>query len=668
MKAFSHLVLACSLSLVTGASVAAQEEALPRRSQPWPAEVVDLAEHLAIQDGGRIKPLDTYAGFTMLRLNGKRRLRFESGETLSPVEWLLDVLFFPDQAADYPVFVVDNIAAVEAAGIPTTGKEKRDRYSFRELSPGIQRLFELAHEYGSIEQKERTNVQQQVYVLASNVNSYIQITGHMDFGRIQLPVPPGDGLREIFGDRREVPFHEALGATTQLWRLYEKLSDEDAFGGAQELSGLTALLKGMSELAGRTEAVALLPPTSSDVEAEPEWLTPSDLFSRGLDGEPLAQEHLAMLASLEGMIAAGDDLQAFKGSLTRFHELNSELAGRRGEYGAIGMEVKYYDFDLIYRGLLLFVLAFLLVAFMWLRPRSTWLYVCGWAACSLGTLLLVGAIVMRCVIRSRPPITGLYDTLIFVTAVGVLVALFLEKVNRQRLALSAAAILGTVGLFASIRYEVLDKQDTMPSLVAVLDTNFWLATHVTTINMGYAAGMLAALMSSLYLIAKTFRLKRQDRGFYRSLARMSYGVLCFGVLFSLVGTILGGIWANDSWGRFWGWDPKENGALLIVISQVAILHARMGGYLKEFGLSMAMAASGTIVAFSWFGVNLLGVGLHSYGFTSGIHAALWTYYGIQGGIVLLGGLSWVIERSALAQAKEMAAAKEQAAQAAPEAS
>ena len=80
------------------------------------------------------------------------------------------------------------------------------------------------------------------------------------------------------------------------------------------------------------------------------------------------------------------------------------------------------------------------------------------------------------------------------------------------------------------------------------------------------------------------------------------------------GTTLGGIWADQSWGRFWGWDPKENGALLIVLWNAVTLHARWGGMIKERGL-MAMAVFGNIVtSFSWFGVNMLGIGLHSYGF------------------------------------------------------
>jgi ABC-type transport system involved in cytochrome c biogenesis permease subunit len=124
------------------------------------------------------------------------------------------------------------------------------------------------------------------------------------------------------------------------------------------------------------------------------------------------------------------------------------------------------------------------------------------------------------------------------------------------------------------------------------------------------------------------------------LARMTYGVICFGLLFSVVGTVLGGIWANYSWGRFWGWDPKENGALMIILWELAILHSRLGGVIKNFGVCMAAVFGGVIVAFSWFGVNLLGVGLHSYGFTSGIARALLMFYIIESAVLALGAIAW----------------------------
>ena len=105
-----------------------------------------------------------------------------------------------------------------------------------------------------------------------------------------------------------------------------------------------------------------------------------------------------------------------------------------------------------------------------------------------------------------------------------------------------------------------------------------------------------------------------DAATTQALVGMTYGVVCFALLFSFVGTVLGGIWADQSWGRFWGWDPKENGALLIVLWNAIILHARWGRYVREKGI-MAMAIFGNVItSLSWFGVNMLGVGLHSYGF------------------------------------------------------
>ena len=119
--------------------------------------------------------------------------------------------------------------------------------------------------------------------------------------------------------------------------------------------------------------------------------------------------------------------------------------------------------------------------------------------------------------------------------------------------------------------------------------------------------------------------------------------LCFSIFFSFVGTVLGGLWADDSWGRFWGWDPKENGALMIVLWMLAILHARLGGIIRDFGVNLAAILGGVIVAFSWFGVNLLGVGLHSYGFTSGIYRTLVIFYMIEFTVLLLGCAIWVRE-------------------------
>ena len=120
----------------------------------------------------------------------------------------------------------------------------------------------------------------------------------------------------------------------------------------------------------------------------------------------------------------------------------------------------------------------------------------------------------------------------------------------------------------------------------------------------------------------------------KDISRIAYGFVMAGLFLSLVGTVLGGIWANYSWGRFWGWDPKENGALMIVLMNLIILHARLGGYIREVGFHACNLVLGMIVAFSWFGTNQLGVGLHAYGFTDGVWKWLYTFWASQSLLLL----------------------------------
>jgi ABC-type transport system involved in cytochrome c biogenesis permease subunit len=217
----------------------------------------------------------------------------------------------------------------------------------------------------------------------------------------------------------------------------------------------------------------------------------------------------------------------------------------------------------------------------------------------------------RMYLQGRPPVTNLYSSAIFIGWGTVIIGLILERFFKDGIGLACASAIGFITLI--IAHHLGGSGDTLEMLQAVLDTNLWLATHVVTITIGYSAMFLAGTLAIIYVIrgVLTRTLSKESAD---SLTRMTYGVICFATLFSFVGTVLGGIWADQSWGRFWGWDPKENGALLIVLWCAFILHARWAGYIRQRGL-MAMALFGNIItSFSWFGVNMLGVGLHSYGF------------------------------------------------------
>jgi len=179
---------------------------------------------------------------------------------------------------------------------------------------------------------------------------------------------------------------------------------------------------------------------------------------------------------------------------------------------------------------------------------------------------------------------------------------------------------------------------------AVLDSNFWLSTHVVTVTTGYASTFLAGFLATIYIVRGVLT-RTLDRPTADSLARMVYGIVCFATLFSFVGTVLGGIWADQSWGRFWGWDPKENGALIIVLWNAVILHCRWGGLIKQRGL-MCLAVFGNIVtAWSWFGTNMLGIGLHSYGFTNAAFQGLIVFVAVQLALIGLAAIPRVKWRS-----------------------
>jgi ABC-type transport system involved in cytochrome c biogenesis permease subunit len=535
---------------------------------------------------------------------------------------------------------VDDSELMTALGLPT-GK-KRDRYSYSNIAPARAKLFELAQKYGSDEDRQRTPLESQIVNLAHNIHEFEQLTHYLDFARANYSVQAVAALADIFPGQTQVQMTDVVRqapAIAAKFMAMRKTQEKDKAN--PDFDALSKFLHELERDISPVTSMALFPPPDA---SKKEWMTPADIFEAAFaetDQPANAAKWADMLGGLEKLAADAANPTAFHQQMTAFHGAITSLARDRGEYGTIKLEVVYYRAQLVYYSLIFYILSFIIVAFSWTRMRSRALSIISAASVALPTALLIAAITMRCIIRGRPPVTTLYETILFITAVAVVVSLFMEYVNRQRIALSLGSILGMIGLFLAYKYEVREGADTMPSMLAVLDTNFWLATHVTTISIGYAAGLLAGAVAHVYVFGKLFGLKKNDDPFYKNITRMVYGVLCFGLFFSVVGTVLGGIWANESWGRFWGWDPKENGALMIVLWLLAVLHARLGGIIRDFGINLSAVLCGIIVAFSWFGVNLLGVGLHSYGFTNSTYNALMTFYVVETVVLFLGCIAWL---------------------------
>jgi ABC-type transport system involved in cytochrome c biogenesis permease subunit len=237
-------------------------------------------------------------------------------------------------------------------------------------------------------------------------------------------------------------------------------------------------------------------------------------------------------------------------------------------------------------------------------------------------------------LHERPPVTNLYSSGIFIAWGAVLLGIILEKIWKNGIGAAAAGISGFLSLIVAHNLG-LSGEDNLESVRAVLDSNFWLSTHVTTVTLGYSAMFVAGLVGAIHLWLRAFKSNYQEG---EAVARAAYGILAFALIMSFIGTMLGGIWADQSWGRFWGWDPKENGALLIVLWCAICLHARWGGLAKRDGLMQMLVFGNVVTSWSWFGTNLLGVGLHSYGFTESGFQWLCIFAASQFAIIALGWL------------------------------
>ena len=239
---------------------------------------------------------------------------------------------------------------------------------------------------------------------------------------------------------------------------------------------------------------------------------------------------------------------------------------------------------------------------------------------------------------NRPPVTNLYETFVFVAWTGALLGFILEWIQKNSLGIMAGSVGGLLFLLIAGRYSL--EGDTMGMLAAVLDSNLWLATHVVTISAGYAGCLIAGIVGHVYVI---HRLAHPDQPHFRErLSRSIHGILAFGLVFTFIGTVMGGVWADQSWGRFWGWDPKENGALLIILWCAVLFHARLAGMIGPLGMAVGTIVSIITVALAWFGVNLLGVGMHSYGFTSGI--ARWLLFFVAAELIFIAAALFLLRK------------------------
>jgi ABC-type transport system involved in cytochrome c biogenesis permease subunit len=575
----------------------------------------DLATfgRLPVLVNGRLKPFDTVARTSLLVLQGRQRIVAPDGRALTAIEWLLDVLYVPGRADTYQHFLVENQEVLDLFSLRPSDGDGGKRFSYAQLTRGIGELERQARLADEVETPLRMPFQRQVLLLRDRVILYQRLQSTM-----QPPGESADFLAELPKLEKTMPAGVAAVRARQLGEPH----DEAAF------KSMTELIRKFDFMQSAGYLIAI-PPAGADGDLN-SWNTPGQALVDSIDAGSVDRTVLAYAA-------LGYAWQV--GASAPFNDVAVALNERleRAYAAALAksdVEARFNAAQPFYSSMVLFVVAMLAALASWLiwpdvlRRSALWLLVLAFALTTTGILT-------RMWLEGRPPVTNLYSSALFVGWVAVALCLVIEAIYKNAVASVAAGVVGFCALV--IAHHLSTGGDTMEMMRAVLDSNFWLATHVVTIAIGYGATFLAGFLAIIYILRGTLTASL-DRSTADALGRMVYGVICFATLFNLTGTVLGGIWADQSWGRFWGWDPKENGALIIVLWNSLILHARWGGMVRQRGL-MNLAVFGNVVtAWSWFGVNMLGVGLHSYGFTDS--AAFWliVFGSSQLAVMMLGAL------------------------------
>ena len=566
---------------------------------------LDIAawQRVPVLHNGRVMPMDSYARQTLLAFSGKSTFNRQSA-----AYWMARVFFTPESTRNDEIFLVNNPEVIEALGLPAEG---RRRYSYSALEASMVELTRLARGAFHLDAKERSPVEAEIIRLYSNLNQFSALMQGLDFVAIRpdLAITSPDLLREL---------DLTTGDGLTLFDLHAKKSILDKLAGnargsvdqeseyGQQLFGVTMALRMLSR--HRHDTPPLIMPAPGGPQGTT-WIGAWDAFSSG------RPEFQPALAALNDMAKSFRDANSdgFNLAGNSYIDATRKNMANPGKLKLIDTEVTFNRSDAFYRTQLLLGLGFI-ATMISIAFRRKWIYLIALTLVVLALIPQTYGIIARMIIMSRPPTTNLYSTFVFVSWCCVLIGLAIEYFQRNRLGLLTASAMGLALMMTSARFGA--EGDTMGVMVAVLDSNFWLATHVVTISIGYAGCSASALLGHVYLLQALRR--GPDDASLKQTDRAVFGAQALGLIFTYLGTMLGGVWADQSWGRFWGWDPKENGALVIVLWSAILFHARLARMIGPRGF-----AAGSIIGFiavlaAWIGVNLLGVGLHSYGFTSGL--------------------------------------------------
>ncbi|MEK9657048.1 MAG: cytochrome c biogenesis protein CcsA [bacterium] len=551
---------------------------------------------------GRLQPFDSLARNTCIFLSGKQRPMGANSRDV-----ILELISMNPNVDDYPLFLIRDTHVLDFLSL---SRSRSHRYSFSQLVKALPQLWRQASSAEQIEAKKRHHFHKNIILLRNQVDRYLSLK-HSFFH------PQYDAEIKHFSDFSSI--------SQRSMSLLDKIHRDDDLS-SEELTLLQKYGRYLEAFQFIKQQSIIFPIPSTQTNSPP-WIKVGDAL---LLTQP-SMHTRSYLTKLYHFLETYT--QASTPEVTQLAQMAYQSLSF---WDLVKVKAEFYfnQSQLFLLCLCLYLLLFIigLILFVYSLPSiQPFLRYCLYGTFTLHSL----GILLRMFIQGRPPVTNLYSSVIFVAFISILLFLILEKIFKHPFLFALSNILGFSSLILAQQLSL--SGDTLEQMRAVLDSNFWLATHVVTMCIGYGAMFVSGFISSVAIMFGFFS-KKLRKPLLTQIYQMTYGILCAALLFSVVGTLLGGIWGDQSWGRFWGWDPKENGAFLIVLWCGIILHSRLAGLIKHKGFFALCALGNIVTAFSWFGVNMLGVGLHSYGFMKGGFVWLLGFSFVQFYIACLGML------------------------------
>lgn len=552
----------------------------------------DSFAKLPVQHEGRIKPMDSFARILLKRLSGQTDIG-----NLSAHQWLATTLFDPNSSVQIPIFSIrrDDVKA------RLNLSAEKSFFSFLEIASGIDATFDDIAAMADVDPMTLNPDQLELLLLHENVYLYKQA-----LRSLSLILPLAVTVPKEYSAQQNPSFIDLQKIAPDILQSAQRKTAKD------ETIILAKQIETIREGGLGNILFKVIPPQwdTDSKENVSAWHSPWETILEGY-GSPESKELMDQWKAL-AIAYQSSDVALWNETLTAISSSYKENQTR------LALEVFYNSFDPFYWAQILYglVICFALFWFaskkqMFMRPA----HLCFFAAFFAHLLGLL----LRVVILQRPPVSDLHESLLFISLISTFICYIYERKDKKGQGIFLAGLVG-FGLLFIAEFLIVDG-DSKKVLVAVLNSNFWLGVHVIIITLGYAVSLIFGLYGHAQFFTKTIHTKRL----------IFLGLVA--LLLITTGTLLGGIWADQSWGRFWGWDPKENGALLLVLWLIWVLHGRLSGHIKDTALCASASFTLILLALSWFGVNLLGVGLHSYGFISGITYGLAAFCSIDTALI-----------------------------------